>query len=337
MAPSLGSLSVASMLALVASCSSHENFFKEPPEHLTRGGAAGSIGSGTGGHSLASGAGGSSGQTGEAAGRGASSGAATAGNVGESGGVAGAARAGASTGAAAGLASGGTTSAGTGGEATQGGTTGRAGTGGDTEAGAAGTPEVGGSGGETCVPKPEVCDGIDNDCDDAIDEDGVCPAGCSAQTREGHVYLLCLFDDQTQQLDYDQATTRCGDAGSALGLGVTLELARVESTAEEDFLKAWIVERATMDGMVWLGANDIEQEGRWVWGRGTDAVQFFVGSAQGGGTPYMDRFNDFAAGRPNSANGEDEDCGAFDSEFDWQWNDLVCSVPRLGFVCEQAS
>jgi hypothetical protein len=206
---------------------------------------------------------------------------------------------------------------------------------GGEEAGAAGAPEQGGGAGGPCVPKPEVCDGVSNDCDDAVDEDGVCPSGCTARTREGHVYLLCLFTDSSQELAYDAASNRCADAGSMLGLGVTLELARVESAAENDFIKAWIAAEATTDGMVWFGANDIDQENHWVWGRGADSVQFFVGSNQGGGMPYMDRFNDFAPGRPNSANGENEDCGAFDSQFDWQWNDLVCADPRLGFICEQ--
>jgi hypothetical protein len=91
--------------------------------------------------------------------------------------------------------------------------------------------------------------------------------------------------------------------------------------------------------MVWMGANDTTQERRWVWGQGPGAVRFFDASSTGGGTPYMNAFDDFAAGRPNATltgSGNEEDCGAFDSDFDWQWNDLVCSTPRLGFVCEQA-
>jgi hypothetical protein len=223
------------------------------------------------------------------------------------------------------------------------------GTGGDAEAGAgaAGAGDVGGTGGggvggiggiggvggAACVPKPEICDGVSNDCNDAIDEGGVCPRGCSARTRDGHVYVLCVFPDAAQELDYDHATTWCSNAGPTLKLG-PLALARIETADENDFVKAWIAEQATVSGMIWFGANDIDQEGRWVWGRGADAVQFFVGSSQGGGTPYMGAFDDFADGRPNSANG-DEDCGAFDSDFAWQWNDLVCSEPRLGFICEQ--
>ena len=64
-------------------------------------------------------------------------------------------------------------------------------------------------------------------------------------------------------------------------------------------------------------------------------MQFFSESLNGGGTATMGRFNDWASGRPNATNGANEDCGGFDSEFAWKWNDLQCSVPRLGFVCEQ--
>jgi hypothetical protein len=42
-----------------------------------------------------------------------------------------------------------------------------------------GGDDGGGDDGGACVPTEEICDGVDNDCDEAIDEDGVCPA-CDA-------------------------------------------------------------------------------------------------------------------------------------------------------------
>jgi Lectin C-type domain len=290
---------LTSAVAWALACSSHENFFGEQPERGGRAGAAGRIAAGAG--RSGAGAGGSSGSS---AGKSADNGgrAGTAGGVSGGGGVSGSA---------------GTTSVGSA-SGESGAMTGSA-----------------GEGGQPCVPTPEVCDGVSNGCDDQIDEGGVCPAGCTARTRDGHVYLLCLTTDASAELDYVAATAACANAGSMLGLGVTLELARLESADENDFAKAWIAEQATTDGMIWFGANDIDEEGRWVWGRGADAVQFFAGSAQGGGTPVMGRFNDFADGEPNSANGVDEDCGALDSDFDWQWNDLACGDGRLGYLCEQ--
>jgi hypothetical protein len=123
-----------------------------------------------------------------------------------------------------------------------------------------------------------------------------------------------------------------------LGLGMQLDLARIQSAEENEFLRGWIAERAAnVEGMVWMGANDLTMEGRWVWGQGADAVHFFTAGRYSGsaGTAVDGLYNDFSEGRPNSANGVDEDCGAFDSEFGWHWNDLDCGVPRLGVLCEQ--
>ena len=179
-----------------------------------------------------------------------------------------------------------------------------------------------------CVPTPEVCDGVSNDCDDEVDEDGVCPDGCAAQTFENHA-------NDSAWVNYTLATTRCADLRATLGLGLDFELAWVESANENSFLKDWIAATSPATGMVWMGANDIDKEGQWVWGRGADAERFFDGATTGGGTAYQGRFNDFGEGRPNSSNNTDEDCGAFDSAVNWQWNDLKCSDGRLGYLCEE--
>jgi hypothetical protein len=192
-----------------------------------------------------------------------------------------------------------------------------------------------GAGGEVCVPEPEVCDGISNDCDEQVDEGGVCPTGCTAKRFDGHVYLLCLTPNADSQLVYAEASTYCETAGDALNLGITLELARIEAAEESDFTRAWLRQTATTSGLIWIGANDLDQENKWVWGRGPGAVQFFTGSDLGGGMPYDDAFSDWGPDRPNASNGKDEDCGALDSEFDWAWNDILCMDERLGYLCEQ--
>src|SRR6185369_312212 len=192
-----------------------------------------------------------------------------------------------------------------------------------------------GAGGEPCVPTPEVCDGVSNDCNEAVDEGGVCPSNCTAKTRDGHVYLLCVTANANSQLAYEGATAYCDRAGDELGLGLTLALARIEDQEESDFARDWVRHTTTAEGLIWMGANDIDQENKWVWGRGSNADQFFTGMNDGGGTPYQGAFNDWAVDRPNSSNGSDEDCGAMDSAFDWAWNDILCQTERLGWLCEQ--
>lgn len=312
----------ASLLSLVLSgCPLSDDYFIDGASggslDASGGATAGApaAGSGTGGVVSIGGAavGAASGTGGD--GQGGSSGG--AGGVGASGGSGG-------TGGAGGSA---TASGGTAG--TRGGTYGLGGS------GEAGTGPVAGEGGGegTCTVERERCDGLSNDCDEAIDEDGVCPTGCTANRFEGHLYLLCVSADEDGWQSYAEATTRCSEHGAELDL--ELELARVESQLENEFLKDWLVAAAPVKGMVWMGANDLDDEGTWVWGRGSTAQRFFDAWGQGGGTPYRERFNDFASGRPNSANEVDEDCGAFDSDVDWQWNDLKCSTARLGYVCEE--
>jgi hypothetical protein len=228
---------------------------------------------------------------------------------------------------------------GTGGVAGQsgnGGIGGIGGTGGTAGAGAkGGTTGEGGEAGSSCSPAVERCNGLDDDCNDAVDEGSVCPSGCSAKTREGHTYLLCLASGSTSGPVYGGARARCEAAAETLELGVDFELVRIESEPENDFLKAWIAASTSTSGAIWIGANDLEDENIWVWGDDPPSERFFTASNQGGGSPYMGRFNDFAEGRPNGVNGGTEDCGAMDSSFSWHWNDVVCSNGRLGYLCEQ--
>ena len=187
---------------------------------------------------------------------------------------------------------------------------------------------------EDCVAEPEVCDGVSNDCDADVDEDDVCPPGCSAEQREGHVYLLCVAPSSATYVTYQTARMRCGSAGNDLGLMVHFELTSVESADEEAFLKDWVASVAPATDSVWLGANDIMKGGTWVWGEGPQAAPFLhVGPM--GAVPDPGKYADFAPGQPSGSNETDEDCAAFDGSLDWQWNDEYCSSPAAGYVCEQ--
>ena len=197
-----------------------------------------------------------------------------------------------------------------------------------------------------CVPTPEVCDGVSNDCDAEVDEGNVCPAGCTARSYEHHVYVLCISADASTNLDYAAAGARCKGLGAELGLSIEFELSFIESSAENMFLKDWIMTDAPTMGAVWMGANDIVTEGTWVWGPAADAVEFYQGTSSGtragaggrsgtGGGTGQGRYNDWGTGRPNSSTAAGEDCGTFDSAASWDWNDVSCTDAEVGFLCEE--
>jgi hypothetical protein len=185
-----------------------------------------------------------------------------------------------------------------------------------------------------CLPEPELCDGVSNDCDADVDEDDVCPPGCSAAQHDGHVYLLCVATSAAAYVTHLAAGMRCDSAGSELGLDVHFNLASIESAGEEAFLKDWIATVAPPSASVWHAANDLTKEGTWVWGEGPQATPFLHSGPMGGGMPDPGKYADFAPGHPSSTQ-PDTDCGAFDGSLDWQWDDERCLTPAAGYVCEQ--
>jgi hypothetical protein len=134
---------------------------------------------------------------------------------------------------------------------------------------------------------------------------------------------------------YLEASDVCFAADEENGLDFRLFLVRIGSAEENAFIKSWLDQRGGPNGLVWTGGNDTVSEGDWMWGQGPTASQFFVGDAAGGGTPYMDQYNDFEPGQPNSSNGTDEDCLILNPDADWQWNDIACTGSEVAFICEQ--
>ena len=72
---------------------------------------------------------------------------------------------------------------------------------------------------------------------------------------------------------------------------------------------------------VWLGINDIAQEGVWKY-------------AADGGRTNLGAFKFWWPGEPNNAGGH-EDCAELYGEHQGRWNDLSCSWARR-FVCQSS-
>lgn len=82
------------------------------------------------------------------------------------------------------------------------------------------------------------------------------------------------------------------------------------------------------DESCWIGLNDREEEGQWVWPDGTLA---WAGGVDGVAHAYTN----WNAGEPNDSNGED--CAELRADSaTGSWNDLDCGDDRDRVVCERA-
>jgi hypothetical protein len=176
-------------------------------------------------------------------------------------------------------------------------------------------------GAPACVPTTERCNGHDDDCNDVIDE-LVCNSaangttGCSGfviTNRPDHGYMFCTGNTR----DYAQAQEACA--------AQNMRLAWLE-TAGENTEVAKKVHALSNDVEVWLGADDIAYEGRWVWDGGK---QFWNGGVNG--NPVNGAFNAWGQAAPNNNN--NEDCAIF-SPTTATWGDRPCDA-KYPYLCEE--
>ncbi len=313
----LGSLLAASVLSsLQSGCNSDSGDvqFSDVPSANGRGGSSAAGTQGAGGLDSP---GGGQASAGSSAGSGNQSGS-TSGGSGP-GGQAGTDAGGTASGgtdaggtASGGTDAGGTASGGTGGSSA--GLGGSAGTGGGggaggSSAGMGGGGGAGGVGGGGCAVRQEVCDGLDNNCDDLVDPKGTCPEGCVGAARGRQVYYFCGVAN-----DASAAASQCAGFG--------MSLVAVNSAEENEFV------RTRLATSTWTGGNDLAKEGVWRW---LDGSQFWQGRANGTATP-PGTFTAWLAAQPNDS--MDEDClvlltgGA--------WYDDSCEHGGISSTCESA-
>jgi hypothetical protein len=184
-----------------------------------------------------------------------------------------------------------------------------------------------------CSRQPEICDGLDNDCDGSSDEGNACAATCAGFALEGHGYMFC-----SDSVIRDVAADRCEQQG--------MHLAWIETSEENDFLveritAADVPAAADEEILTYLGGSDAEVEGSWLWrGRGAipNSFQFWQGqAADNGGRAVGGAYANWSPTEPNDTD-EDEDCAVLsvlgnNNRLPGNWDDRSCDS-ALPFVCE---
>ena len=144
----------------------------------------------------------------------------------------------------------------------------------------------------------EQCNGLDDDADAIIDEDGACP--CPLRHREGSAFLFC--EDALSWLD---ARDNCRFVG--------YELAAIRNASENE----WLFDQAIAqrrETRWWFGYSDREREGRWQW---SDLA--------------TSSYENWGEDEPNSFLGE-EDCADLMTWESGFWNDDGCDREQP-FIC----
>jgi hypothetical protein len=169
---------------------------------------------------------------------------------------------------------------------------------------------------DACAPssRPEVCDGLDNNCNGAVDE-GACADGCVGISRNGAGYMLCY--GASQRRSWREGETQCTNRG--------MHLARVDDAAQNTWIRS-LANDAGYTGSVWLGGVDSNDNGTWAW---IDGVQFWMGGRNG--RPVAGRYSNWEDGEPFNTQIQ-QDCLAMGPQTD-TWRDAECGI-RTAFFCQ---
>jgi|GEM_PF-7056588 len=162
----------------------------------------------------------------------------------------------------------------------------------------------------------EECDGLDNNCDGAIDDNANCP--CAIETHNNHSYLFC----KTVK-NWHDAKSFCESYGS-------YTLVVINDINEQSWLWGQVIQHSAAHWW-WLGYHNQnatsaqEPSGNWEW---------LVGNSS-----YTNWYPYYPYVQPDDTN-NDEDCAHIDPAHG-HWNDLDCDSSQwygnqLYFVCESS-
>ncbi len=134
---------------------------------------------------------------------------------------------------------------------------------------------------------------------------------CQTKTFGGHDYVFCNVN-----VAWTVARDNCASIG--------MFLVRIDDATESQWVYDNVYDTPPRQG-VWIGANDIAQEGEWRW---PDGTLFWLGTSAGSAQNGL-----FNAWHPTQPSGNaPRDCGVLD-ENTLGWYDLDCTIPQP-YACE---
>jgi len=173
----------------------------------------------------------------------------------------------------------------------------------------------------TVCEATEKCDGLDNTCNDVVDENpadcgvpnkchqGACykpvnPNLCKVAVYGGHVYQHCLG----QSVNWNEAQAACQAWNGS-------SLISLDDKAEHNFLMT------QTNQVVWVGYTDSAQEGLWKWLVGDSQFSYFCNNQP----DDWQNNEDCAAANFYSGNQGKQGC----------FNDYACTTKLTEYLCEK--
>ena len=145
---------------------------------------------------------------------------------------------------------------------------------------------------------PETCNLKDDDCDGTPDNSDECPACVPYTSTEGGSFTVCLTPR-----NFEEAEADCVAQGG--------HLASIRTPEDQDELANFVLDIWWSNW--WIGLNDLEEEGNFIWTDGAPISYLAWGS-----------------GEPNDSNGED--CGHIWTAQNGLWNDINCDT-KMPYIC----
>ena len=146
----------------------------------------------------------------------------------------------------------------------------------------------------------EICDGLDNNCDQEIDEGDICP--CAYRSFDGAGYFFC-----EQTVVWAEAVAACPEIREGY------DLLSINDDSEDIWIYEQFIE-IDAEQRWWISLNDQDEEGIFLWGNGD-----------------VPKYTNWGTAEPNDSGGED--CAELNRFYDETWNDIRCNA-ELYYICE---